>query len=373
METDSKWINTTIPLMFYLADNPELVHVSDDGHDTSACGFEEFKCKSVDYAINRFLEKKRNIAFGSTYQFLECIALNASEGYHFCGLTTKSKIEMMGNESDCSFLIDITSNAIFELMTFILPSSLSLAQTCIFVISDNKDYLDIVDSSAECFPSSSGCNYSFVCSEGGRLSIISFRVESIKFNLANFLLLSGNGLTSVNNMTINFVQSSDEKGIIKYTSQNSFSVVNLTARNSNSQNCGLIYDLNGKLLSIKNSSFNTIKCLEDNGSTLNGVIGDGNEIVICDTIIENCVAAKGYGGGINVVVQGTGKLRLGSNYGATYFGKCAAMAEDTLGGYGGAVLLGCIDEGKDFVMTNLSFGLGESGNSATFGGKKHNH
>eukprot|EP00770_Monocercomonoides_exilis_P004738 MONOS_4715.1-p1 / transcript=MONOS_4715.1 / gene=MONOS_4715 / organism=Monocercomonoides_exilis_PA203 / gene_product=unspecified product / transcript_product=unspecified product / location=Mono_scaffold00128:96627-104027(+) / protein_length=2466 / sequence_SO=supercontig / SO=protein_coding / is_pseudo=false len=108
--------------------------------------------------------------------------------------------------------------------------------------------------------------------------------------------------------------------------------------------------------------------LEGNGSVVSGEVGDGCAVEVNDVVIEECGTLKGCGGGMSVILKGTGEMRLGKSGVVTSFEKCSAGGEGSVGGYGGGVLLRCEEGGRDFVMSGLTFGRGEGANTAAHGG-----
>ncbi|KAH7826677.1 uncharacterized protein MONOS_7935 [Monocercomonoides exilis] len=369
MGIDSKWGNLIIPLKYYLTDDPEAMFMSNSGVDVVVCGFEEFRCQTVDYALKRVMGKERRVRFGATYSFSESVTLSQSEGYEFCGVATRTRMEMKGNETESECVIEVLSRVKFELFVHILTGSLPSAQTSVFQVSGAGGELQIEECAIECEPSVTRCNYSFIHLQSGSLSMVGFRIEAVQFASAPILCLKGNGKALINNVFISDVQMMDANGLIEYTSENSLLLANVTAQSCGNKNCGFISDREGRDLSIANSSFQGVNELEGNGSVVNGVIGDECMMSIYDVEIESCRTSKGCGGGISVILKGTGVMRLGSLESETYFGKCSAIGEGSVGGYGGGVMLRCEEGGRDFVMTKLTFGTEEAANSASFGGK----
>ncbi|KAH7826647.1 uncharacterized protein MONOS_7368 [Monocercomonoides exilis] len=369
MGIDSKWGDLIIPLKYYLADDPESMFMSNSGVDVVACGFEEFRCQTVDCALKRVFGKERKVRFGETYSFSENVILNESEGYEFCGVTTRTRMEMKGNETESECVIEVFSRVKFELFVLVLPGSLSSVQTSVFQVSGAGGELQIENCVIECEPSVIQCNYLFIHLQSGSLSVAGLRIKAVQFASAPILRLKGNGKTLMNSVFISDAQMMDANGLIEYTSENSLSLANVTAQSCGNKNCGFICDREGRDLSIANSSFQGVNELEGNGSVVNGVIGDECRMSVYDVEIEGCGTSKGCGGGISVVLKGTGVMRLGSSECETYFGKCSAIGEGSVGGYGGGAMLRCEEGGRDFVMTKLTFGTEEAANSASFGGK----
>ncbi|KAH7826430.1 uncharacterized protein MONOS_8326 [Monocercomonoides exilis] len=278
-------------------------------------------------------------------------------------------MEMKGNETGSECMIEVFSRVEFELFVHILAGSLPSVQTSVFQVSGAGGELQIEDCAIECEPSVIQCNYSFIRLQSGSLSVAGLRIEAVQFTSAPILCLKGNGKALINNVFISDAQMIDTNGLIEYTSENSLSLANVTAQSCGNKNCGFISDRKGGDLSIANSSFQGVNELEGNGSVVNGVIGDECRMSIYDVEIEGCGTSKGCGGGISVVLKGTGVMRLGIVESETYFGKCSAIGEGSVGGYGGGVMLRCEEGGRDFVMTKLTFGTEEAANSASFGGK----
>ncbi|KAH7825339.1 uncharacterized protein MONOS_575 [Monocercomonoides exilis] len=332
MGIDSKCGDLIIPLKYYLADDPEAMFMSNSGVDVVVCGFEEFRCKTVDYALQRVMGKERKVRFGETYLFSENVILNESEGYEFCGVATRTRMEMKGNETGSECVIVVFSRVKFELFVLVLHGSLQSTQTSMFQVSGADGELQIKDCGIECEPSVIQCNYSFIRLQSGSLSVAGLRIETVQFASAPILCLKGNGKALINSVFISDVQMIDANGLIEYTSENLLSLTNVTAQSCSNRNCGFISDREGRDLSITNSSLQGVNNLEGNGSVVNGMIGNECKMSIYDVKIEGCGASKGCGGGISVVLKGTGVMRMGIVEYETYFGKCSASGEGPVGG-----------------------------------------
>eukprot|EP00770_Monocercomonoides_exilis_P011272 MONOS_11218.1-p1 / transcript=MONOS_11218.1 / gene=MONOS_11218 / organism=Monocercomonoides_exilis_PA203 / gene_product=unspecified product / transcript_product=unspecified product / location=Mono_scaffold00551:28960-37545(+) / protein_length=2862 / sequence_SO=supercontig / SO=protein_coding / is_pseudo=false len=368
MGVDSKWSDLMIPLMYYLCDDLPCVHMGNDGHDVVVCGHEQFRCKCVDYAVRSVIGKQHALAFGDSYLFEKSVSLSASKGYDFCGAASKTRMEMVGNESSGTCMIGIGSYVRFYQFLCVLPAALPLAQSSIFLVSGDRSELWIEDCSAVCGSSAGRCKCSFVSQSSGYLSITGFSIESVEFEGISFISSNGNVASILDSINMNNVRITDAYGLVVYTSEGPFTAVNMSVKHCSNSGGGVAWDREGGLLEMKNSTFEGIMQADGNGSVVNGVVGSGKEMRMSDVWIEGCGTAKGCGGGMNVVVGGTGKVRIGGGDDVTFVGGCRAGGEGRVGGYGGGLLLRCEEGGGDFGIIDVTFGVDGSANDAMNGG-----
>ncbi|KAH7828008.1 uncharacterized protein MONOS_12646 [Monocercomonoides exilis] len=374
MGMDGKWRDVVIPLKFYLAEKLNRIKMGDEGKDVVVCGFDELRCKTVGYGARRLEGQERYLEFGERYEMKEIVELDGVEGYHFCGVLTKTNMEMVGNGFGGDWMMDVsTSSATFERICFVVlcsqPSSVALAQTKIFCVSGTNGTLIIERCSVESKTREGECSCSFACVRSGRLSIFDFSMNHAKFGLNPFVVVDINGEGSIENALFESVETTNMKGLIEYSSSSSsLSFVNVTAQECVMGGKGLILDDNGKKLRMRNCMIMKTCSLEGNGSVVSGEVGDGCAVEVNDVAIEECGTLKGCGGGMAVILKGTGEMRLGKSGVVTSFEKCSAGNEGSVGGYGGGVLLRCEEGGSDFMMSELAFGTGEGANTAAYGG-----
>ncbi|KAH7821693.1 uncharacterized protein MONOS_7433 [Monocercomonoides exilis] len=358
-----------VPLVVFLRTIPSPAYVSgrEQGNEFSLCGYEDYPCKVIgNVGEVQFPSSKRFIRFTSTFSFDEEVKLN-EQSYEIDSSDKTFGIKIEATETKMQEAL--VMNSVSSTLTGILfELGGSIGEHSSFVHSSGGIFR-FTDCGIKMGNGVDSANYEFVSASGWTLSISDFSMSHAKFGLKPFVVVDGNGEASIGDTLLESVENTNMKGLIEYSSSSS----SLTIGNVTAQECvmgrkGLICDENGKRLGMRNCTIEKMSSLEGNGSVVSGEVGNGCAVEVNDVVIERCGTLKGCGGGMSVILKGTGEMRLGKSGVVTSFKKCSAGGEGSVGGYGGGVLLKCEEGGRDFVMSGLTFGTGDGVNTAAHGG-----
>ncbi|KAH7817890.1 uncharacterized protein MONOS_8047 [Monocercomonoides exilis] len=362
-----------VPLVVFLRtfSSPAYVSGRELGSEFRLCGYEDFPCIGIgNVGEVQFPSSKRVIRLTSTFSFVEEVKLdeqsyeidssNKDVGLKVGGTGTKTQEALVMNSvsSTLTGILFELGESIWEHTSFVHSSGGTLRfADCGIKMGNGVDAV----------------NYEFASASGGNVEIIRMSCggseRKVKFGMKAFIVINGNGGASIEDSLLESVETTNMKGLIDYSSSSSsLTIVNVTAQECVMGGKGLIWDDNGKKLGMRNCTIMKMSSLEGNGSVVSGEVGNGCAVEVNDVVIEGCGTLKGCGGGMSVILRGTGEMRLGKSGVVTSFEKCSAGGEGSIGGYGGGVLLRCEEGGSDFVMSGLTFGRGEGANTAAHGG-----
>ncbi|KAH7829318.1 uncharacterized protein MONOS_14253 [Monocercomonoides exilis] len=358
-----------VPLVVFLRtfSSPAYVSGREQGSEFRLCGYEDYPCRGIgNVGEVQFQGSKRVIRLTSTFSFDEEVKLD-EQSYEIdsSDKTFGIKIEATGTKTQEALVM----NSVSSILTGILfELGGSIGERSSFVHSSGGT-LRFADCGMKMGNGVDSANYKFVSASGGTLSISGFSMTHVKFGLKAFIVAEGSGEASIGDSLLENVETTNMKGLIDYSSSSSsLTIVNVTAQECVMGGKGLIWDENGKKLGMRNCTIMKMSSLEGNGSVVSGEVGNGCSVEVNDVVIEGCGTLKGCGGGMSVILKGTGEMRLGKSGVVTSFEKCSAGGEGSVGGYGGGVLLRCEEGGRDFVMSGLTFLEGDRANTAAHGG-----
>eukprot|EP00770_Monocercomonoides_exilis_P011013 MONOS_10961.1-p1 / transcript=MONOS_10961.1 / gene=MONOS_10961 / organism=Monocercomonoides_exilis_PA203 / gene_product=unspecified product / transcript_product=unspecified product / location=Mono_scaffold00522:11750-23009(-) / protein_length=3655 / sequence_SO=supercontig / SO=protein_coding / is_pseudo=false len=359
-----------VPLVVFLRtfSSPAYVSGREQGSEFRLCGYEDYPCKGIgNVGEIQFPSSERTIRLTNTFSFDEEVKL-IGQPYEIdsSNKDVGIKIEATGTKMQEALVMNSVSSTLIGIL-FELGES--IGERSSFVHSSGGT-LRFADCGIKMGNGVNSANYEFVSASGGMLSISDFSMAHVKFGMKAFIVINGNGGASIGDSLLESVETTNMKGLIEYSSSSSspLTIVNVTAQECVMGGKGLIWDDNGKKLGMRNCTIMKMSSLEGNGSVVSGEVGDGCAVEVNDVVIEGCGTLKGCGGGMSVILKGTGEMRLGKSGVVTSFEKCSAGGEGSVGGYGGGVLLRCEEGGRDFVMSGLTFGRGEGANTAAHGG-----
>ncbi|KAH7818088.1 uncharacterized protein MONOS_5720 [Monocercomonoides exilis] len=346
-----------VPLVVFLRtfSSPGYVSGREQGSEFRLCGYEDYPCRGIgNVGEVQFPSSKRVIRLTNTFSFDEEVKLdgqpyeidssNKDVGLKVGGTGTKIQEALVMNSVSSTL-----TGILFELGE-------SIGERSSFVHSSGGT-LRFADCGIKMGNGVDSANYVFVSASGGTLSISDFSMSHVKFGINPFIVVEGNGEASIGDALLEGMETRNMKGLIEYSSSSS----SLTIGNVTAQECvmggkGLIWDENGKKLRMRNCTIVKMSSLEGNGSVVSGEVGDGCVVEVNDVVIEECGTLKGCGGGMSVILKGTGEMRLGKSGVVTSFEKCSAGGEGSVGGYGGGVNLDLSDNCvNNFALTTLTF------------------
>ncbi|KAH7830329.1 uncharacterized protein MONOS_5480 [Monocercomonoides exilis] len=358
-----------VPLVVLLRtfSSPAYVSGREQGSEFRLCGYEDYPCKTIGEASEyRYPSSKRNVRLTSTFSFVEEVKLN-EQSYEIDSSNKDVGLKVGGTGTKTQEAL--VMNSVSSTLTGILfELGESIGERSSFVHSSGGT-LRFADCGIKMGNEVDAVNYEFASASGGTLSISDFSMAHVKFGMKAFIVINGNGGASIEDSLLENVETTNMKGLIDYSSSSSsLTIVNVTAQECVMGGKGLICDENGKKLGMRNCTIMKMNSLEGNGSIVSGEAGNGCAVEVNEVVIEGCGTLKGCGGGMSVILKGTGEMRLGKSGVVTSFEKCSAGNEGSVGGYGGGVLLRCEEGGSNFVMSELIFGRGEGANTAAHGG-----
>ncbi|KAH7817992.1 uncharacterized protein MONOS_8462 [Monocercomonoides exilis] len=350
-----------VPLVVFLRtfSSPAYVSGRGQGSEFRLCGYEDYPCRRIGEASEyRYPNSKRMIRLTSTFSFDEEVKLD-EESYEIDSSNKDVGLKVGGTGTKTQEAL--VMNSVSSTLTGILfELGESIWEHTSFVHSSGGT-LRFADCGIKMGNGVDAVNYEFASASGGNVEIIRMSCggseRKVKFGMKAFIVINGNGGASIEDSLLESVETTNMKGLIEYSSSSS----SLTIGNVTAQECvmggkGLIWDENGKKLGMRNCTIMKMSSLEGNGGVVSGEVGNGCAIEVNDVVIEGCGTLKGCGGGIAVILKGTGEMRLGKSGVVTSFEKCSAGGEGSIGGYGGGVNLDLSDNCvNNFVLTTLTF------------------
>ncbi|KAH7831437.1 uncharacterized protein MONOS_5407 [Monocercomonoides exilis] len=287
---------TVIPLVYYNLDQHKTVYVSSDGVDTTACGFDEYHCKTLHWAVWRQTSvKDKNVTVNSSFTLVN--EFNVS----FDSFILK------GNESNCKCFITQTvpnSNmkgiienhniASITDIHFVVPEVLNRHST---LMNNRKGTLTIQRSSL-IPPSSNRITFSFLDATYGTVSVTDFIVEPMAIgqssaNVENILLtnscfISSQGqetVVSMTNLAVSSISSTSSSPLMQFGCKTTTVIKNSKFEQISSTSSSVICFSSVKNATISSCVFTAISkqngdgsCIEHRGETDSQLISR----------IENC-------------------------------------------------------------------------------------
>eukprot|EP00770_Monocercomonoides_exilis_P011694 MONOS_11638.1-p1 / transcript=MONOS_11638.1 / gene=MONOS_11638 / organism=Monocercomonoides_exilis_PA203 / gene_product=unspecified product / transcript_product=unspecified product / location=Mono_scaffold00596:406-11438(+) / protein_length=3579 / sequence_SO=supercontig / SO=protein_coding / is_pseudo=false len=350
-----------VPLVVFLRtfSSPAYVSGREQGSEFRLCGYEDYPCRTIgNVGEVQFPSSKRVIRLTSTFSFDEEVKLN-EQSYEIdsSDKNVGIKIEATGTKTQEALVMNSVSSTLTGIL-FELGGS--IGERSSFVHSSGGT-LRFADCGINMGNGVDAVNYEFASASGGNVEIIRMSCggseRKVKFGMKAFIVINGNGGASIEDSLLESVETTNMKGLIEYSSSSSpLTIGNVTAQECVMGGKGLIWNDNGKKLRMRNCTIMKMSSLEGNGSVVSGEVGDGCAVEVNDVVIEGCGTLKGCGGGMSVILKGTGEMRLGKSGVVTSFEKCSAGGEGSIGGYGGGVNLDLSDNCvNNFVLTTLIF------------------
>ncbi|KAH7817982.1 uncharacterized protein MONOS_8452 [Monocercomonoides exilis] len=346
-----------VPLVVFLRtfSSPGYVSGRKQGSEFRLCGYEDYPCRTIgNVGEVQFPSSKRVIRLTNTFSFDEEAQLN-EQSYEIdsSNKDVGIKIEATGTKTQEALVMNSVSSTLAGIL-FELGESIGDRSSFVHSTSGT---LKFADCGIKMGNGVDAVSYEFVSASGGTLSISGFSMTHVKFGMNAFIVVDGNGGASIRDSLLESVETTNMKGLIEYSSSSSsLSIGNVTAQECVMGGKGLIWDDNGKKLGMRNCTIMKMSSLEGNGSVVCGEVGDGCAVEVNEVVIEGCGTLKGCGGGMAVILKGTGEMCLGKSGVVTSFEKCSAGGEESVGGYGGGVNLDLSDNCvNNFLLSTLTF------------------
>ncbi|KAH7831721.1 uncharacterized protein MONOS_530 [Monocercomonoides exilis] len=359
----------SIPLVLYLQSPPSPVYVGGDNkHNFERCGYNGHSCITIEYALNAWqtIQPLEVIISGIT-QLRSELAFADDKHFVFEGAADGGELEILGNTRKTQDgLINNTANISFKILKFSLPLKMN-DRTCVFLSQNGQLSIESCEFVAT---SDSRCiEYSLVMCSAGICNLFNLKVNDGTFNANSAFMLNGSCRSTIDQCLMNLVKSALSNTLIMYSSQDSLSISNSNFTFCTFEDGAAIRDENGKSLTLKNTLFQNLTRKVGNGSALYANLWSGSSVVVSDVKTEGCITQKGCGGGILAILQGTAHFHIGKGQNETGFLRCGASGADSIGGYGGGLLMKLEDEvAKDIAFSQIVFGKDEEKNFASVGG-----
>ncbi|KAH7819518.1 uncharacterized protein MONOS_7588 [Monocercomonoides exilis] len=360
-----------IPLVLFLREDVSEVAVGGaNKKDFSRCGYAGYPCETVQYGIAQW-KKASGISLKiSESGILGSELLLASGSSTFRGAELEARLDVYENITvNQSAMIEVSSNCLFESLFFVVPESLNGRE---WLMKMSTETLNLTNCQYS-VRSASFVSVGLVLCVGGKMEICGLSVNEVEFRLHPLMRIEEEAECNMNESILNGVITNGEVSVIELHSSGLLTLAKTTmsGKKDRASGGGMICDVNGKTLTVEDCSFCGICMSMQNGSTLNGNIGDENSVVVRNSTFDDCSANDGCGGGIMVTLSGEGMLRIGEEGERMDVKKCNArdLSKEKEGrGYGGGVFVRIVEEAYDVILRSFSFGQGEERNGADNGG-----
>ncbi|KAH7815693.1 uncharacterized protein MONOS_121 [Monocercomonoides exilis] len=362
--TDSKWPSVAIPLVFYLLPRESDVHVLSEGNDVSACGFADYGCQTITFALTQRTDESGELIVHPVYALSEAITLSGTNEITFKGTVAETKMRMIGAQTGASeAMIRIEQASAWKHLAFCLQPTIPSPQSSVYLVCSANAMLNLEDCSILSEQGEEKCAFGFLAVVEGSFAMTRFTVNSIGLQSAEMVKVCSKGSGAIDSCTWTNVTSAVETGIIAYSSAGTLSMHNTTISQSASSCCSFVEGKHGKSLVVENNTFSGITRNEGNGSVIKADIGENESLELNDVSVDSCSSVRGCGGGVYISTSSTAKIRIGKEGTATRFARCSAKGTLPKCGFGGGVFLKCADWLADLVLTAVSFGTEGDGTS----------
>ncbi|KAH7830971.1 uncharacterized protein MONOS_4387 [Monocercomonoides exilis] len=361
---DEKWEILMIPLVCYFRVLGDAVCVSAEGSDVPVCGYIDFGCRTLDFSFARLPERKKAVTILNEYAVGESCVLSDAKGYGISGLETKTRLKMEGNETQATSVMEVRAAVFFSCFFIEMVSSLHSTKSAVFSVADSNGVLEI--ENCECQPESgvSSISYCLFATKAGKLAVNGFVMSNVQFSAGAAVAVNESGACEIVNMIFENVTSSANGKIMKYSSTGEMNVNKSHFSSSMASASPMIFDGNGAVLCVSNTTFSEIGRSEGQGGAVEGVVGDGCRMVLEEVVFLDCCTVDGCGGGLGLSVSGTGHLEIGKEELNSVFKSCAAKKGNGNGGKGGGIFIGFSGEVFDYVICHTIFGAETEKNEA---------
>ncbi|KAH7823971.1 uncharacterized protein MONOS_5178 [Monocercomonoides exilis] len=361
---DEKGGNLMIPLVCYLRSFSDIIYISAEGSDVPVCGYVDFGCRTLGFSFTRLPGRKKAVTITSEYAVGESCVLSDANGYSISGLETKTRLKMEGNETQAMSVMEVRAAVFFSCFFIEMASSLHSTKSAVFYVADSNGVLEI--ENCECQPESgvSSISYCLFAAKTGKLVVNGFVMSNVQFSAGAAVVVNESGACEIMSMIFENVTSSANGEIMKYSSTGEMNVNKSHFSSSMESTSSIIFDEDGAVLCVSNTTFSEIGRSEGQGGAVEGVVGDGCRMVLEGVVFLNCCTEDGCGGGLGLSVSGTGHLEMGKEELNSVFKSCAAKKGNGNGGKGGGIFIRFSGEVFDYVICCTIFGAETEKNEA---------
>ncbi|KAH7818327.1 uncharacterized protein MONOS_16656 [Monocercomonoides exilis] len=361
-----------IPLVLYLRDDPEPVMVGGDNKkDFDRCGYAGHGCETMDFVMARWVEENGlNASISNTVPLYSEASL-VSGVFVLNGTSVYSQIDVYENAAKKQDgMIETSCATTFTGLKITGPASLN---TRFYLICTKSGVLTL-SSCALSVRSSLTAAYSMIACTGGQTTLNDVTIRNAVCACGAMIWITGEGSCTMDECTMMNAKGSEATdGCVVYASSGTLEIGNTTFSEEGADDrsgSARLADKLGKWMGVRNCTFRGLSRNGEKGCVLFGMLDEGMVLELNDVNMENCTVSGGSGGGCFVELSKTARLRVGESGNRMLAEGCRALAGEDGGlkGFGGGMLVKCIEEASDMIIAGVKFGEGEKANMADKGG-----
>ncbi|KAH7818747.1 uncharacterized protein MONOS_5286 [Monocercomonoides exilis] len=389
---DTNNATLVIPIVCYLLDVPRSeIYVSSSGADHPMCGHTFFECRTLNYQIEReentsadgtttaTIKVGNGVEVGSTVVFSKMARVIEGTGDDG-SLVIGGEAAWKGDEERCIGVFVVLKETRMRKIGLVMPSVLEHHEA---IFQLKGETLNLSECDVTFGVGVSYVGYSLLIVEKGEANVTSLRFASMRFGKP---VIRANGVlssVSLKNVELNDITFEGEMGfvvceggstitgesvIISVCEMGRSSLIcagsNCIARMSeckwslcNFVDSGIIKEVEAKEISIWGCNGSNVRVSDGDGGMMSGMVGEGGEIDLWNTSVEECAAEKGNGGGMMIDLKENAQLRIRSEAEVTLMKTCTAGIEGTMngGGCGGGLRLVIEGERCSFDLSGVRF------------------
>ncbi|KAH7832163.1 uncharacterized protein MONOS_955 [Monocercomonoides exilis] len=167
----------SIPLVYYLLNKHSTIYVSIEGVDTTACGFNEYHCHTLSWALWRQSKANRDATINKTMEFKEELEFS-DKTFILTSNDTESNSEMIISEdaaNEKNNFFTLSAQCTFNRISFIFGSDVKTHKS---LIDHSSQTLTLSYCSLYPFPDTHAINCSFISASGGSVILSHFSLEA---------------------------------------------------------------------------------------------------------------------------------------------------------------------------------------------------
>ncbi|KAH7821176.1 uncharacterized protein MONOS_17797 [Monocercomonoides exilis] len=328
-----------VPLVFYLRSREGNVSVGEDGTDVRPCGFSEYRCLSVGYALGQQSDCHQVLVWGS-YQLNESLVLDDEKGYVWSGTEDMSKMRMVGSSMGVNGIIEVKTSARLKKLSMTVGGALPSTQRSVIIVSNARASCVIQDSWIGPESSVGEIGFSILVVEAGQCTASGITFEKLEFSDRAMIGCSGSGSKLImSTVRIENVKCRNTNGVMNVDASAELTLSNTTVlgmeNGGNSES--VIIGNRARLVMISGVSVSGVGLEAGNGGVVKGTIGSGQRLCVENSSV-NGECMKGNGGGMELRLEKGGVVEIGMSENVAFAG-CRAVAAAGAGGFGGGCML----------------------------------
>ncbi|KAH7817398.1 uncharacterized protein MONOS_14355 [Monocercomonoides exilis] len=339
-----------IPLDTYLRvfTSPAFI-AGADGHDYTACGFSDYPCSTIEYAVSlRFRNEKRQICLLQPFLLDRALVVDTQPS-DFTAMPEKSQIKIAQDIRDArENIIQTKTDCSFQSICFSLPSSFLNSISAVFHCCDKNLSLEKCSFASD----SNAIDVSLATASKGCINIRNMVLTGLCFSSRSALAIEGDESRCMcENLIWADIAVQSSSPAIKVSDGSALEICNSEISELNIGSSSFIGLKESTTISIMSTSFKSVKKQTGNGGVMHGIIGAGKSSTLWNCTVDQCLCTDANfvaGGAIHAEVKSAGSFVLSNN---TLKGCC--VHKDT--GVGGAVYLKLPEVGVAYSMKQLFF------------------